>query len=61
MIRATPNAVRWDEINRIQYRFQALNFHSDGKYNFCAFYFSYFKMFVQFATLGNWKCPKYQN
>ncbi|XP_066910270.1 uncharacterized protein DDB_G0288805-like isoform X2 [Clytia hemisphaerica] len=29
MIRATPNAVRWDEINRIQYRFQALNFHSD--------------------------------
>lgn len=29
MIRATPNAVRWDEINRVQYRFQALNFHSD--------------------------------
>ncbi|XP_057290609.1 uncharacterized protein LOC130613280 isoform X2 [Hydractinia symbiolongicarpus] len=29
MIRATPNSVRWDEINRVQYRFQALNFHSD--------------------------------
>jgi hypothetical protein len=35
MIRATPNAVRWDEINRIQYRFQALNFHSDGKFFNC--------------------------
>ena len=31
MIRATPNSVRWDEINRIQYRFQALHFHSDGE------------------------------
>jgi len=30
MIKATPNSVRWDEVNQVKYRFQALNFHSDA-------------------------------
>ncbi|XP_065070685.1 uncharacterized protein LOC135695501 [Rhopilema esculentum] len=29
MISATPNSVRWDQVNRVTYRFQALNFQSD--------------------------------
>ena len=33
MIRATPNSVRWDEINQVKYRFQALHFTSDGMLN----------------------------
>ena len=32
MIPATLNSVRWDEINQIKYRFQALQFSSDGRF-----------------------------
>ena len=31
MIRATSSHVRFVDINNVQYRFQALQFHSDGK------------------------------
>ena len=26
--------MRWDEVNQVKYRFQALHFQSDGKLNF---------------------------
>ena len=31
MIPATLNSMRWDEVNQIKYRFQALQFNSDGR------------------------------
>ena len=33
MIPATLNSVRWDEVNQIKYRFQALQFNSDGRFH----------------------------
>ena len=31
-LRPTPNSVRWDEVNQVKYRFQALHFQGDGKF-----------------------------
>ena len=62
MIPATLNSVRWDEVNQIKYRFQAMQFSSDGRFykNSCCdvIYGSSNINFTRWQPLRNITCSK---
>ena len=55
MIPATLNSMRWDEVNQIKYRFQALQFNNDGRFHNSSCCRVIYGSSNKFQTLSSWK------